>query len=452
MKNVAIYCRVSTLEQAETGYSLQGQEDQLRSYCKSLNYNVAKVYSDGGFSGANMNRPALTNMINDIKAGVIGLVVVFKLDRLSRSQKDTLHIIESLLLPNNCDLVSISESFDTSTAFGRALVGILSVFAQLERENIKERMALGKREATKSGKWMNGTPFAYDRVDGDLIPNDNAAKIKLAYEMYLSGYGIPSISKKFPDISRGRVRSWLLSPVYAGKVKYNDILEDGLHEPIVSWDDFCKVQDMLAGKKQVHGLPASQNALAGLCRCKYCGGLMTRRYTWGRNKAYKAEYLVCYSRSKTCRSMIMDENCIGKYWRYDTLFGLLEKEVLELTYNENEFNKNNAKEIEVIDYSKDLSKLEVKIIKLTDLYLEDHLDKNSYLEKKQKLENELVALKRLISKNDDSTKKIENIQATIMTLKDGWQTMDNIQKNQTLKLLINEIVVDNESMQIKWRF
>lgn len=135
---VAIYVRVSTIEQARDGYSVQEQIDSLKLYCKAMKWIVVNVYTDAGHSGANTDRPALQDMIKDIEKGLIDKVLVYKLDRLSRSQKDTLELIEDVFLVNNTDFVSMNENFDTSTSFGRAMIGILAVFAQLEREQINQ--------------------------------------------------------------------------------------------------------------------------------------------------------------------------------------------------------------------------------------------------------------------------------------------------------------------------
>ena len=111
---VACYIRVSTAEQAKEGYSVGEQTERLKKYADAMNWDIFKVYTDGGFSGANMDRPALQNMIKDINAGFIDKVLVYKLDRLSRSQKDTLYLIEDVFLSHGCDFVSMNENFDTS--------------------------------------------------------------------------------------------------------------------------------------------------------------------------------------------------------------------------------------------------------------------------------------------------------------------------------------------------
>ena len=138
-KTAAIYIRVSTDAQFEEGYSVEAQKEQLVAYCVSKGIKRYQLYIDGGWSGSNIDRPELQKLINEIKENKISHVIVYKLDRLSRSQKDTLYLIEDVFNPHGVDFVSLNESMDTSTPMGRLMLGILSAFAQLERENIRLR-------------------------------------------------------------------------------------------------------------------------------------------------------------------------------------------------------------------------------------------------------------------------------------------------------------------------
>ena len=151
-KRVFIYVRVSTVQQAEEGYSIPQQIERLTKYCEAMGWQVVKVYVDDGHSGGSMERPGLQQMFKDIEKGHADLVLVDKLDRLSRSQFDTLYMIQKVFDPQNVAFVSRAEAFDTSTAFGKAMVGILAVFAELERSRIKERMIDGKEGRAKEGK------------------------------------------------------------------------------------------------------------------------------------------------------------------------------------------------------------------------------------------------------------------------------------------------------------
>ena len=144
---IALYIRVSTEAQAEEGYSIEAQEKILRAECTAKEYDETRIrtYIDAGASGSNIDRPALKNLIEDASAGRISTVIVYKLDRLSRSQKDTLYLIEDVFLPNDIDFVSVNERLDTGSPYGKAMIGILSAFAQLERENIFMRTRMGMK-------------------------------------------------------------------------------------------------------------------------------------------------------------------------------------------------------------------------------------------------------------------------------------------------------------------
>jgi len=195
----ALYIRVSTDAQREEGYSIDAQKQMLEAHCVSRGIKDYEFYIDGGYTGSNIDRPELQRMINDAKVGSISHVVVYKLDRLSRSQKDTLYIIEDILNPHNVDFTSINEHMDTSSPMGRLMLGILSAFAQLERENIRERTRMGMIERVKSGLWPGGgrIPFGYeyDKEQGILVPNQDAETVRKIYALYIKGYSLNRISQ-----------------------------------------------------------------------------------------------------------------------------------------------------------------------------------------------------------------------------------------------------------------
>lgn len=199
IERVACYVRVSSDKQAEEGYSIDEQIERLTAYCKAMDWRIVKIYTDAGYSGGNMNRPALTDLIAAAQSRLIDAVVVYKLDRLSRSQRDTLTIIEGFL-EHGVDFVSMTENFDTSTPFGKATIGILSVFAQLEREQIKERCSLGRAGRAKEGKYRGGgyVPIGYEYKDGSLIVNPSEAmQIRELHELYQKGESFRTIASDF---------------------------------------------------------------------------------------------------------------------------------------------------------------------------------------------------------------------------------------------------------------
>lgn len=143
---VAIYTRVSTLEQREKGHSIDEQERKLRSFCDINDWTVKDVYVDAGFSGAKRDRPELTRLLDDISE--FDLVLVYKLDRLTRSVRDLLDLLE-VFENNNVAFRSATEVYDTTTAIGRLFVTLVGAMAEWERETIRERSLMGKRAAIK---------------------------------------------------------------------------------------------------------------------------------------------------------------------------------------------------------------------------------------------------------------------------------------------------------------
>lgn len=185
--NAGAYIRVSTDEQAENGYSLQLQRERITAQIIAKGWSLYNIYEDAGQSGGHLERPALQEMLWDIEAGVIQCVVIYKLDRLSRKQKDTMYLIEDVFLKQNVELVSISESLDSSSPTGRATIGMLSVFAQLERDTITERMSSGRKQKAKTGGYSGGNAaIGYSNKRGEknlLVDEEKTKTVKRVFEL-----------------------------------------------------------------------------------------------------------------------------------------------------------------------------------------------------------------------------------------------------------------------------
>ena len=257
MANAACYVRVSTDNQLEN-YSIEEQTDRLKAFCKAKDIHIVKFYIDGGYSGGNLNRPQLLKMLEDIDKKIIDTVIVYKLDRLSRSQKDTLLLIEDQFLAKHVDFISINENFDTSTPLGRAMIGILSVFAQLEKDQITERFTMGRVGRAKNGFYHGGAyaPTGYDYVNGELIINEyEALQVQDLYNRYSKGHTIYDCWKYMQKTYGGIKNSWssetlvrnvLQNEIYLGKVKFNGITYPGNHFPIISQELYDNVQRVFA--------------------------------------------------------------------------------------------------------------------------------------------------------------------------------------------------------------
>ena len=247
LKKACIYTRVSTDAQGEDSkVSLPEQERMAKACIESKGWTYTKTYEDNGYTGRNRERPALKQMIADIQAGDIEAVVVFKLDRLSRKQMDTLYIIEEVLLKNNVDLVSLNETLDTSTPWGRAMIGVLSAFNQLESDNIALRTAVGRYAKTREGGYGGGKPpIGYKAVDGELvIVPEEAEIVRLIFDLRKKGMTLIGIteevnkrgyrSKKGNEFKHSAIAAILNNKdTYRGNWKYGKEKAEGTHEAIL---------------------------------------------------------------------------------------------------------------------------------------------------------------------------------------------------------------------------
>lgn len=178
-KQCAIYTRVSTDIQTEKEFSSrESQEEKIRAFIKSQdNWQIYKVYSDAGYTGANTNRPALQELLEDIKQNKIDIILSYKIDRLTRSPKDFYQLIE-VFDKYQTDFISITERFDTSTPAGRLLRNIMLTFTQFERELVSERTRDKLLERAKKGFWHGGiTPYGYKRENKRLVINKKEAEL-----------------------------------------------------------------------------------------------------------------------------------------------------------------------------------------------------------------------------------------------------------------------------------
>ena len=188
MKKACVYTRVSSDEQVK-GFSLEEQERMCKAAIESKGWEYVTTFSDPGISGRTMKRPGLQSMIAAIKDGEVQAVVIYKLDRLSRKQRDTMTIIEDIITANDIDLVSLNETLDTSTPWGRAMIGILSSFNQMESENIQMRTQMGREAKMKKGGYAGGKPpIGYKSVNGELtIVPDEAEIVRLVFRLRKEG-------------------------------------------------------------------------------------------------------------------------------------------------------------------------------------------------------------------------------------------------------------------------
>ncbi len=323
----AIYTRVSTAEGlAQEFSSLDAQRESAESYIqsqKSHNWEVyPQRYDDGGFTGANTDRPALQRLIDNIKEGNINCVVVYKVDRLSRSLLDFTQLLE-FFEQNHVTFVSVTQHFNTNSSMGRLTLNILLSFAQFEREIISERTRDKMGAAKKKGRFIGGRPplgYDLDTKNHKLVLNPNEAKIvKETFDLYLEIQSLHKVARilnekeyktkqftsakgsKFGGIqfTNSGVQLIIRNVLYAGKVKYQNELYDGQHEAVISLETFQKAQAILENNRREIHIPHKKpvsSLLSRLLRCKSCDCSMFSIYTLKRGRKY--HYYLCSKAQK----------------------------------------------------------------------------------------------------------------------------------------------------------
>lgn len=466
MKRAALYIRVSTLEQAQEGYSVGEQKERLIAYCKAKDWLIADIYVDGGYTGSNINRPGIQKLIAETDK--FDLVLVYKLDRLSRSQRDTLYLIEEVFRPNNVDFISMQESFDTSTPFGKAMIGLLAVFAQLEREQIKERTWMGRVARAKTGLYHGGgnIPIGYEYEDGKLVVNPyEAEQVRKIFEWYLAGSSLKAITDRLQSEgytnkyssynSWSSVRNILGNETYMGTLHFGDIVVEHAHEAIISEEQY-KAAQVLRGKRQEqygNQVFQSKHLLTGMLFCGNCGARYYLRNTG------KYSYYACYSRTKQMKSMVKDPNCMNKIWKAQDLEPIIDAKIRELLQSPQmaaEIMADKPKPAPVSknnDIEKRIREVDKQISKFMELYQHDDIPPELLGDRINKLYAERTALQELVTPvSEPDAMPLDLVEELLSDAAQVWDFADEAQKRRIMQSLITRIVLTDDDVKIEWAF
>jgi len=321
----AIYTRKSSEEGLDQEFnSLDAQREAAEAYIVSQKAEgwtaLPDRYDDGGYSGGSMDRPALGRLLQEISRGKVDCVIVYKVDRLSRSLLDFARIMETFDR-HGVSFVSVTQQFNTTHSMGRLTLNILLSFAQFEREIIGERIRDKLAAQARKGKWTGGVPvlgYDVDRTGPSprLVVNaKEAARVREIFRMYRQEASLLPVVKELARrgwVNKRRVTKkgkklggrafdksslhvLLTNPVYTGKMRYKDELHGGEQEPIIDQELFSQVQQQLKVNGRTGGVEVRNKygaLLRGLLRCKSCGTAMTHTFC-GKNKRNFYRYYRC---------------------------------------------------------------------------------------------------------------------------------------------------------------
>ena len=503
-KRVAIYCRVSTIEQAEEGYSIDEQERLLIEWCNKNNLEVYKCYSDRGISGKNIkNRPALRELLNDAEDKKFQMVLSWKINRISRRLSDVLKIVD-VLEQNNITFKSYSEPFETDTPAGKMQFQMMALIGEFERGTIAQNVKMGMCAKARVGEWCGGRVLGYDFIQMEkqevskrnktllTINEKEAESVRLIFNEYASGKGYKAITnqlnklgyktKKGNNFSVGSIRDILTNPVYIGKIRYNvrqnwsekrrrninanPIITDGIHKPIIDEKLWDKVQAIMESKK---GKPSriydGEYPLTGILRCPKCGAgmvIMRTTNTLKDGSKRRIAYYACGNwKNKgtaicNCNSIRVDK---ANEYVFSKLSELLsnEKMVKSIVKNVNKerHSKINPAKKELKRIDRELEKIDRKKTKLFEGYEEDLISKEEFKERKDELNKRAKSLQEekeplLVTLSDDVSEEIpyEFIKSILENFsKVLTESTSREQQKKLLHMIISEITI-NEAREI----
>ena len=331
----AIYTRKSTEEGLDQDFnSLDAQREAAEAYIRSQGHAgwtcLPSRYDDGGYSGSNLDRPALQRLLADMQAGQIGCVVTHRVDRLSRSLLDFAKLMEAFER-HHVAFVSVTQHFNSATSMGRLVLNVLLSFAQFERELIAERTRDKMAAARRKGKWSGGLPvLGYDveaRTKKLVVNEAEAARVRAIFALYLEHRGLLPVVEELArrgwcnkqsltrqgrvrggrPFTKGSLHQLLTNVSYIGQVRYKNEVHPGEQPAIVDPATWQEVQAHLAHNGQARAVALrsrSRALLQGLLRCRPCGCAMTPAHVTSGNKRYR--YYTCSAAQKkgwhTCPS------------------------------------------------------------------------------------------------------------------------------------------------------
>ncbi|USK56527.1 recombinase family protein [Cytobacillus solani] len=457
---VAIYIRVSTEEQAKEGYSISAQKQRLKAFCIAQDWPVEGMYVDEGISAKDMNRPDLQRMIKDIESGKINCVLVYRLDRLTRSVLDLYRMLE-VFEKHDCKFKSATEVYDTTTAMGRMFITIVAALAQWERENTGERISMGLSEKARQGKYpLTFRPFGYDLdlSKGKLSINTKEAKVvRMIVDLYFKGYGANKICKYLNErnIPTRDGNKWndkplmqiLKNPLYYGAIRWQDFVVENTHDEIITKDEFKAIQNLISNRRTSDPRRVSSEYIfSGKLKCNNCGYPMVGYYTSsvlasGEKRKYP-QYRCLRKKTGECKgSRSVSETKLELAFT-DYLGRQDWNEAINQTAASTEgLDINNEKSnIDVTELEKEIEKIDKRKKKWQYAWSDDAMSYEDFKKRTAEADKEIEAIKSQLAEVSTKEEEIfinhEMVIEALMDIRKNWNQLEVMEK----KSLVNSII------------
>ena len=418
IKKVGVYCRVSTREQAVYGYGIEVQKSKIQGYIDLFDIYPTTVdyFIDEGISAKNMNRKEMKRLLEAVKAKEINVIIIYKLDRLSRNVMDVYDFIETLQT-YECNLISVMDNIDIYTATGRMLVGLLAIIAQWERETVIERTMDGLTGSAEAGKYpISHTPLGYIREDNHLLIDPIKSKIIIKiFELACAGTTIKEIERymieNYPEDAkevRG-VKKILMRKLYYGYFEYHGTVYTNTVPAIINKDIYDKAQQVISKRFKVND--SKKYWFGNKAKC-ICGEILDKVST--RKKTKKYFYYYC----KHCNKRINQDKLLFQvlpeiYEHYSLL-------------NHAAISRSAASKIKAIN---------AKMNEQYEAYLLNKIGIKAYVMTMSRLNMELEAF--------ESIKESQNL-----ATRTEWTTLSDQAKSKFISGLLENVVIDLDLQRV----
>jgi site-specific DNA recombinase len=471
MYETGLYVRVSTEEQAQEGFSIRAQEQKLADYARIKDWPIYKIYIDEGISGKDIKgRPAVKELIDDVKAGNVKNVLVFKIDRLTRSTADLIYLIDTFN-QYDCAFNSLLESIDTHTSSGRMFLKIIGIFAEFERENIIERTKVGVERKVKEGYSLctAQASYGYDRTKGERIQRINeeeAGIVREIFNMFVHGgetltniarlLNLRSIKTKGNKAwDSTKVRRLLKNTNYIGNVRHHiddpkrETNYDGLHEPILDKELFESANKLLAKntRSSITKPPTNDKYFSGFLVCAECGYKLKTYATFKQLKIKKqtAVGYVCPNRTlKTCNASSMSHaKAEAAFIEYISQIADFAPPEDEPDMSAEHKKQENAKLAAV--YESKLKTLNAKDKETLELYVSNDLPFEEYREMRTQIESDRLVLTAAIEriKPPNIAESKFSKEDIILNLCENWGYLTNSERRIFLRNFVEKIIIES---------
>ena len=467
-KNViaGLYPRVSTDDQVREGFSLDEQEKEMKKLCMYKNYQIYKVYRKEGVSAKNMNRPKFQEMMQDLKDGKINRIIVYKLDRLTRSIQD-LEVICKLIEKYHCSLDSVSEEINTDTAMGVFFIRMTTILAQLEIERTSERTKFGLKGAAKNGHFCSKAPIGYRKINKELVIDDLESEVvKEIFDDYVNGLSVCTITKKLNN-KNALNRNWrtttidrmLSNYIYCGDYLYEKrakkIHLENICPAIIDKETFKMVQTQkernLKNYTRKHTYVYMQKIV-----CSKCNKIMGGSSSTSKNKPTQIYY-----KCNCCNTRINEKKIEKPLMLF--LNDMLDYYLLIDNNFKSFFNEDLN--IEIDKYNKMLDKCNKKLKKIKEAYLDDLIDKDEFITEEKAIKSQINDLELKLNhlnnaNNNENNKKDLNLYYNLLQLekmkyksyyvrKNGlWNKLTKEQKSKLIMKYIDSIEIERVKDEI----